>query len=149
MKKLTKEEIKEIRKELEHKRLNLEERERQPLKMKFFIEPRTAYAFIRKINDKHGYYTFALMLELDNDYYVCIKDTTTHDNLRDEIVTDSLDEALEQMKVDDDLVIDKDTKSGNFELQEIWLAVAFFNEDDELVDSYDITTLSQKITVKG
>lgn len=151
MKKLTSEEIKEVKKELEHKRRALEEREQQHLKMRFFIEPRTAYAFIKKINDKYGYYTFTVMLELDNNYYVCIKDTTTHDNSRDEIITDSLDEALEQMEADmaDDLVIAKDTTSGNYELEESWLSVAFYNEDDELVDSYDITTLSQKITVKG
>lgn len=150
MKKLS-EEIKEVKKELEHKRRALEEREQQPLKMRFFIEPRTAYAFIKKINDKYGYYTFTVMLELDNNYYVCIKDTTTYDTSRDEIITDSLDEALEQMEADmaDDLVIDKDTTSGNYELEESWLSVAFFNEDDELVESYDITTLSQKITVKG
>lgn len=149
MKKLISEEIKEVKKELEHKRRALEEREQQPLKMRFFIEPRTAYAFIKKINDKYGYYTFTVMLELDNNYYVCIKDTTTHDVSRDEIITSSLDEALEQMEADmaDDLVIDKDTRSGNYELEESWLSVAFFNEDDELVDSYDITTLSQKITI--
>ncbi|MGB3973369.1 MAG: hypothetical protein WBL58_04335 [Peptococcia bacterium] len=147
MKKLTSEEIKEVKKELEHKRRALEEREQQHLKMRFFTEPRTAYAFIKKINDKYGYYTFTVMLELDNNYYVCIKDTTTYDTSRDKIITDSLDEALEQMEVDDDLVIDKDTKSGNYELEESWLSVAFFNEDDELVDSYDITTLSQKITI--
>ena len=151
MKKLTSEEIKEVKKELEHKRRALEEREQQHLKMRFVIEPRTAYAFIKKINDKYGYYTFSVMLELDNNYYVCIKDTTTYDTSRDEIITDSLDEALEQMEADmaDDLVIDKDTTSGNYELEESWLSVAFFNEDDELVESYDITTLSQKITVKG
>lgn len=153
MKKFTSEEIKEIKKGVEAKllriRLKLEEREQQPLKMRFFIEPRTEYAFIKKINDKYGYYTSAVMLELDNNYYVCIKDTTAFDNSRDEITTNSLDEALEQMEVDDDLVIDKDTKSGNYELEECWLAVAFFNEDDELVESYEITTLSQNITVKG
>lgn len=149
MKKLISEEIKEVKKELEHKRRALEEREQQPLKMRFFIEPRTAYAFIKKINDKYGYYTFTVMLELDNNYYVCIKDTTTHDVSRDEIITSSLDEALEQMEADmaDDLVIAKDTTSGNYEIEESWLSVAFFNEDDELVDSYDITTLSQKITI--